>query len=174
MLNGESIRKSGKSVGIAVSTSFFWRHKILSKIDKLPGTRLKHSVELEEVKTDFSSKGQRKSVTNQKKKSISMIFACDQMGRMDSHNNYLVDKLDNKVLKRFTNIEDPHNLVCSTKVIFLDYSARYQHVNMRQKKFDGRTEIVSLIRKWETWMGDMDAKILRCCNKVSTQLSTLV
>lgn len=58
MINGYSIRKSAKIVGINIATSFFWRHKILNCISEfLGGGSVDGVVEADEVFLTYSYKG---------------------------------------------------------------------------------------------------------------------
>lgn len=58
---GHSIRKAAREVGIATSTSFAWRHKLLASLSVLPETRYTNAVSgLKLIKQGYSAKGRRK------------------------------------------------------------------------------------------------------------------
>ncbi|SBS39161.1 hypothetical protein MSP8887_03689 [Marinomonas spartinae] len=59
MLEGSYLRKAAKECGIALSTSFRWRHKFLKLTDKLTDRRLEGIVEIDETYFNLSEKGSR-------------------------------------------------------------------------------------------------------------------
>jgi transposase-like protein len=154
MIKGKSIRESGKEVSIAVSTSFKWRHKVLSKIDKLQNIKLKEVVEVEEVKTKYSAKGQRKKIPKSKKNSIiSMIFSCDESLKVQSNKIVNSHKLDNPILKRYRQpSERQHLLLCSSKAIFKELKSTAKNVHLLNPKSMQHNNISNLIIKWNNWM----------------------
>ena len=59
MQQGMSIKKTAKEVGISVQTSFDWRHKILSVLNKEVPEKLTGRVECDELELALSNKGDR-------------------------------------------------------------------------------------------------------------------
>lgn len=83
MINGYSIRKSAKIVGISVPTSFFWRHKILDAIRAYMGIgSVGGVVEVDEVFFRLSYKGNHK-----KSKTFTMPRKARKRGVKGSNSN---------------------------------------------------------------------------------------
>ncbi len=59
MQQGMSIKKAAKEVGIAIQTSFDWRHKILASLPELAPRVLSDVVECDELELPLSNKGSR-------------------------------------------------------------------------------------------------------------------
>jgi transposase-like protein len=59
MLQGCSIRCISERLGISVQTSFDWRHKILSALNKLEPNELKGYIQVDEMELPLSEKGNR-------------------------------------------------------------------------------------------------------------------
>lgn len=59
MQQGMSIRKIAKELNISIQTSFDWRHKILSALDRYTPDTLSGTIECDEMELPLSNKGQR-------------------------------------------------------------------------------------------------------------------
>jgi transposase-like protein len=154
LLKGYSIRKSARIVKISVSTAFNWRHKILNKINELPSPKMKELIEIEEIKIPFSAKGQRRVVSDEeRKRKVSVLFACDRKGGVDSDSNYHIR--NNKILNRLKDANHHKSIIVSqltTKKILMQknrFSSAKFATNIALKK----TAVVkSKMDKWKTWM----------------------
>ncbi len=62
MFNGFSIHKIAKELNIAVTTAFYWRHKILSALKKATKSNLSGIIEADETYFPLSFKGQKKDL----------------------------------------------------------------------------------------------------------------
>lgn len=62
MFNGFSIHKIAKELNIAVTTAFYWRHKILSALKKATKSNLGGIIEADETYFPLSFKGQKKDL----------------------------------------------------------------------------------------------------------------
>lgn len=59
MVEGISVAKTAKKIGVSVPTAFAWRHKLLRKFEKDAETKLQGIVEADETFFLFSQKGSR-------------------------------------------------------------------------------------------------------------------
>ena len=59
MLNDKTLRKTAKEIGIAVSTAFYWRHKLLKALQQLDLVPFEGIIEADETFFLFSEKGRR-------------------------------------------------------------------------------------------------------------------
>jgi transposase-like protein len=90
MLQGHSIRRCASECGIAIQTSFDWRHKILSSFEHLQPEQYSGIIESEEIYIKESHKGARKinRVSGKKegaqkgssKSQIGILATCDRKG----------------------------------------------------------------------------------------------
>jgi hypothetical protein len=152
MINGYSIRESARIVGLSISTSFSWRHKILNKIEDLPNVKLKESIQMEEVKMKYSNKGQHKKISKEKRKSMmSLIFTCDGMYKLQSELVTNTKRSENKIL---TNLTDNQHCIftCSSKPIFRDLKAQINNVMLVKPKIFNKSGVTVLIDIWKDWM----------------------
>jgi len=58
-LDSPSIRKVASSLNINIKTSFDWRHKLLSSLEKLNGSKFSGIVECDDKQLDINEKGRR-------------------------------------------------------------------------------------------------------------------
>jgi transposase-like protein len=79
-LEGLSIRKIAVNLKISISTSFNWRHKILSALNETNCNHLEGIVEIDETFFPESHKGEKnyKPESNKKKPKIAVITSCDR------------------------------------------------------------------------------------------------
>jgi transposase-like protein len=153
MIEGYSIRKAASIVGISVSTSFRWRHKLLEKINKLSGPKLKELVETNEIKIPYSAKGQRTPITKSKMNSrVSIIFATDRTGKIDSDSTSSSERLQNKIFERIS-ANNQHNSIIfsSNRSIFRKLKEdRFQRKLITSKS---NVRVVNAeISNWKDWM----------------------
>ena len=59
MEQGMSIKKIAKEIGISIQTSFDWRHKILSSLNRFVPEQLSSEVECDELELALNNKGSR-------------------------------------------------------------------------------------------------------------------
>jgi transposase-like protein len=149
MINGYSIRKSASIVGISVTTSFKWRHRLLDKIKKLPSPKMKDAIELEEIKLPFSAKGQRKTASKQQiKSSVSLVFASDRKGILDSDCNYYSHRISNPLFTRLkTQTTSNSQFFHSSKTVFAAIDYISNNHNIAQENNYIKYEIM----KWNCW-----------------------
>jgi transposase-like protein len=69
MVDGYSIRKSAKTVGICIQTSFDWRHKILASLNSLVPETLSGILECDELELSINNKGDRNLKRKARKRS---------------------------------------------------------------------------------------------------------
>ena len=69
MQQGMSIKKTAKQIGISIQTSFDWRHKILSVLNKEVPLTLNGRVECDELELALSNKGERNLSRKARKRS---------------------------------------------------------------------------------------------------------
>jgi transposase-like protein len=151
MIEGRSIRDAANFVGISVSTSFRWRHKLLDKLNHLPGPRMKELVEVEEIRIPYSAKGQRKPITKSLADSkVSLIFACDRVGIMDSDSKTVAKKNENEVLARLTKKE--YKLLCPSRVVFDIVKHKIGKEIDEPIGYYSLTFVASKIADWRVWM----------------------
>lgn len=62
LLESKTIRDAAKSLGIAISTAFRWRHRFLESLNQLQPSKLNGIVEADETFFKHSYKGQRKGL----------------------------------------------------------------------------------------------------------------
>jgi transposase-like protein len=154
MIEGKTIRKSAKDVSIAPSTSFNWRHRLLNMIEKLPGVKMKEVVELEEVKVTFSAKGRTTKISDEEKKlEVSVIFASDRTGKIDSNKKVETDESENKILQRFmSKSELKHLLICPNKKVFRTLVRTNPNVKIIKADSDKNKNVKATIPEWINWM----------------------
>jgi transposase-like protein len=154
MIEGKTIRDSAKDVSIATSTSFNWRHRLLGIIENLPGVKMKEVVEMEEVKVKFSTKGRKKQITAEEKKlKVSVIFASDRTGKIDSNKNVETDESENKILQRFMSESEPeHLLFCPDKKVFRTLIRTNPNVRTIKTSSDKNKNVKATIPEWTNWM----------------------
>jgi hypothetical protein len=154
MIKGYSIKRSAAQTGIAESTAFEWRHKILSKIKQLPDAKLKEVIELEEVRKKYSAKGQTKQVTKEVKNSIySLVFATDGARNLRSDKIKFCNRHQNKILIQFSDISYNKNIFkCPRKTVFSEFANHIENVYFVDDTSNNTTNIKNQITRWENWM----------------------
>jgi transposase-like protein len=95
LLSGYSIRKSAKETGIAVQTSFDWRHKLLTSFSSVSVEEFQGIVESDDLFFAYSEKGSRNldrkprkrgekaskaGISNEK---VAVVATCDRSGNKD-------------------------------------------------------------------------------------------
>jgi len=95
LLSGYSIRKSAKETGIAIQTSFDWRHKLLTSFSSVSVEELQGIVESDDLFFAYSEKGNRNLDRKSKKRGekaskagisdekVAVIATCDRLGNKD-------------------------------------------------------------------------------------------
>lgn len=73
MQQGMSIKKIAKEIGISIQTSFDWRHKILSVLNKAVPEKLNGRVECDELELPLSNKGDKHLTRKPRKRSSDFI-----------------------------------------------------------------------------------------------------
>ena len=73
MQQGMSLRKIATEIGICLQTSFDWRHKILSVLNKEVPEKLSGRVECDELELPLSNKGERNLTRKARKRSSDFI-----------------------------------------------------------------------------------------------------
>jgi len=73
MQQGMSIKKTAKEIGICIQTSFDWRHKILSVLNKEVPEKLSGRVECDELELPLSNKGEKHLTRKARKRSSDFI-----------------------------------------------------------------------------------------------------
>ena len=73
MQQGMSIKKTAKEIGICIQTSFDWRHKILSVLNKKVPEKLIGRVECDELELPLSNKGDKHLTRKARKRSSDFI-----------------------------------------------------------------------------------------------------
>ena len=73
MQQGMSIKKTAKEIGVCIQTSFDWRHKILSVLNKEVPEKLIGRVECDELELPLSNKGERNLTRKARKRSSDFI-----------------------------------------------------------------------------------------------------
>lgn len=73
MQQGLSIKKTAKEIGICIQTSFDWRHKILSVLNKDVPVKLSGRVECDELELPLSNKGEKHLTRKARKRSSDFI-----------------------------------------------------------------------------------------------------
>jgi transposase-like protein len=144
MLEGSSIRQAAKIVGIAVSTSFKWRHKLLDKLNRITAPKRKEVVEIKEIKIPFSAKGYRRVIPKKLATSfVSIVFACDRAGKVDSDSEMYRLRFDNQVFSRLDNLNS-RMLVASNANVFN---------KIQNEIFTDKSYIVDRkVSEWNSWM----------------------
>ena len=69
MQQGMSLKKTAKEIGISIQTSFDWRHKILSVLNKDVPLKLNGRVECDELELPLSNKGDKHLTRKARKRS---------------------------------------------------------------------------------------------------------
>lgn len=89
MLQGTFLREAAAECGIALSTSFHWRHKFLTLVDNLTASRLEGIVEIDETQFNWSEKGNRyldrearKRGTDKTDEKVKVVVARDRSGHI--------------------------------------------------------------------------------------------
>lgn len=73
MQQGMSIKKTAKEIGVCIQTSFDWRHKILSVLNKEVPEKLNGRVECDELELPLSNKGDKHLTRKARKRSSDFI-----------------------------------------------------------------------------------------------------
>jgi len=118
MLEGTYLRKAAKECGIALTTSFRWRHKFLKLTDRLTDQRLEGIVEIDETYFNLSDKGSRtlgrkarKRGTDKSDQKVKVVVAKDRSGHIFDKvmEHFTLDDLKTDLLHRLT----PGLVLCS-------------------------------------------------------------
>jgi transposase-like protein len=151
MIEGKTIRESGSKVQISITTSFNWRHRILDKIDCIANVKMKEQIEMEEATLMYSAKGQRKPITEELANSkVSLVFACDRTGKVQSDSELRKNRMNNKVLERFQNSShENYSILCSSKSILRGIANGYHRLSRTKTQI---SNINNLVAKWSSWM----------------------
>lgn len=98
MLKGYSLRKCSQEVGINLTTSFNWRHRILKALENIAQSQMEHIVEVDETFFLFSEKGNKQIHGRQARKRGSKAT---QDGMNKQHANVIVatDRKGHKLLR---------------------------------------------------------------------------
>jgi transposase-like protein len=150
MVDGKSIRKSSSEVGVSISTSFFWRHKILKMIDKLPKIKLKEVIELDEFKIAFSSKGRKRSPTkDEMSRKVSVTFGSDRTGKLLAVSDKISANNCNKAIEFWIDKLSKHQLIFKPKRIFTKLESDY----VKKTKLNAEiSNVKKSINIWRVWM----------------------
>ncbi len=95
LLSGYSIRKSAKETGIAIQTSFDWRHKLLTSFSSVSVEEFQGIVESDDLFFAYSEKGNRNLDRKPRKRGgkaskagvsdekVAVVATCDRSGNKD-------------------------------------------------------------------------------------------
>ncbi len=95
LLSGYSIRKSAKETGIALQTSFDWRHKLLTSFSSVSVEEFQGIVESDDLFFSYSEKGNRNLDRKPRKRGekaskagindekVAVVATCDRLGNKD-------------------------------------------------------------------------------------------
>jgi transposase-like protein len=152
MIDGFSIRKSAQVVGISVTTSFNWRHKLLDKIKELPAPSRKELIEVKEIKVPYSAKGQRSPISkNLSESKVSLIFTSDRTGKIDSDSTLWRERSKNKVLDRLKfDLFENKNIVIPASSSVLEKILKKKTNQITNSHSCG--EVEKSIIEWKEWM----------------------
>ena len=159
MSAGMSLRECARIVNISLTTSFFWRHRILCALQSFEDNiNFFGIVELEELLMNYSEKGKKrrdkkelKKLTKKKPEKVAIIAATDRSG------NILFKKLeDNRV--QADHVADflksrisKDSVVCgSDKKAFKTVNAehiKHKEISSKKKKKDGIYSVSTVHKK---------------------------
>ncbi|KZN57788.1 IS1595 family transposase, partial [Pseudoalteromonas luteoviolacea] len=118
MIDGQFLRQAAHECGIALSTSFRWRHKMLKLTENLTDQRLDGIVEIDETQFNLSEKGcrslnrePRKRGTDKAEQKIKVVVAKDRSGHIFDKvmTHFKLDELKPALLPRL----EPDIVLCS-------------------------------------------------------------
>ena len=149
MLNGYSIRKSAEIVDISITTSFYWRHKMLNCISDFLGTgSVEGVIEADEVFFAYSYKGtkpanmpraSRRRGKQVKKRGISNEQVCVATA-LDRQGNLIIEllctgRMTSEELKRlYSNHMEEGSILCTDSHKSYRQFAKYMALNHKEIK----------------------------------------
>jgi len=153
MINGDSIRKASEIVQVSTTTSFIWRHKLLTGLNQLPPPNMKNVKEIMEVEIPYSHKGQTTEPSEAMKYSkVSALFVCDRIGKVDSDSVPQSQNGMNPLLSRIKEVSNEHtDIICPTKLLNILDSSK-MNVKCINSSYATPTVITGLISFWHNWM----------------------
>jgi transposase-like protein len=156
MLEGKTLRDTARIVGISLPKSFFMRHKFAAVLGQIAPPKQALVRELKEEVTNFSAKGSRNKLKEETKRKVSILFNCDNNGKLLSdvhdvenrHNNILLRKLSQESYKNIELCHDDLRVINTLpkKIMICDTSKlrkMCEYYNCRR--------INSLVKKWNRW-----------------------
>jgi len=155
MVNGDSIRKAADIVEVSVTTSFHWRHKLLSALNNLPSPRMKNVKEIMELKLPYSNKGSKLSISKKLRNSkVSALFVCDRTGKLDSDSIAYSKRNVNPVIKRISQTSNQHSeIICDSKMRDINLqNIPLIKVNSNNTLYANSDIILDKVENWKDWM----------------------
>lgn len=153
LVRGDSIRKAAKIVGISITTSFSWRHKLLNGLSRLPSPNMKNVKEMLELQIPYSHKGQRTKLSNaQRKAKVSAVFVCDRTGKLDSDSIAFSKRKENPLFNRINEISNKHtDIICSPKFANIINSLNL-NIKTTHSSYSKHDIIIRTVSIWQVWM----------------------
>lgn len=153
LVRGDSIRKAAVIVGISVTTSFSWRHKLLNGLARLSSPKMKNVKEILELQIPYSHKGQRTKVTEiQRKSKVSAVFVCDRTGKLDSDSIAYSQRNKNPIFTRINELSNNHtDIICSPKFKNIINSLNL-NVKTTHSSYTTPEIINQIVSSWQAWM----------------------
>lgn len=148
---GHSVRKAAKEVGIAPSTSFAWRHKLLASLAVMPETRYTNSAGgLMLIKHKYSAKGRRKQAEKcQLATKTLLIFQRNQVKLIKLDSQKPVTSLSQIIHKHYPRgiFYYRANRIIS-KAIKHTYSRKSQENTIAEEAFEKVNTCLSQLNQW--------------------------
>lgn len=153
LISGYSIRKAATIVGVSVTTSFFWRHRLLDGLKKLPSPKMKNVKEMLEIDIPYSQKGQRTRLSESKMKAkVSVVFICDRNGKLDSDSISFPQRDKNPLFKRIAEITNEHSdFICSPKFLNNMFPLETK-IKSSNSNYTKPIIINQIEENWKIWM----------------------
>ena len=146
LLSGYSIRKSAKETGIAIQTSFDWRHKLLTSFSVVSPTGFEGIVESDDLFFLHSEKGNRNldrkprqrgtkaSTPGVSSEQVAVIATCDRSGNKDFR-VAAQGRISKKDIKKVLEDKlDKAQVLCSDS--HRSYTAFAKDIKVEHKKFN--------------------------------------
>lgn len=153
MIRGDSIRKAAEIVNVSITTSFYWRHKLLNGLSRLPSPKMKNVKEIKELEIPYSHKGQRSKLPSEVMRSkISAVFVCDRTGKLDSDSITFSERCNNPIFRRLREITNQHtDIICPP--IFENIMGNLDgNIKTTNTSYTQPLLINHIINSWQTWM----------------------
>jgi len=153
MISGDSIRKAAEIVNVSITTSFYWRHKLLNGLSRLPSPKMKNVKEIKELVIPYSHKGQRTRLLSEVMRSkISAVFVCDRTGKLDSDSIAFSERCNNPIFSRLREISNQHtDIICPP--FFENIMSNFDgNIKTPSTSYTQPMLIDHIINSWQAWM----------------------